>query len=100
MQTFWQVAFYVVICLSLVCIPIQHRALNRIAFGRSMFITYTAIVMAYLVGVLSRSVPADIIAVLLLVLGLCMLVFMAAKSLQHMRRRAKNKDAATRHSAS
>lgn len=87
MQTFWQISFYTVIILSLICIPIQRRAMNKIAFGRSMFITYTAIVMAYVVGVLSRSIAADVIAILLLLLGLLMLIFMAVKSIQHIKSR-------------
>lgn len=89
MQTFWQISFYIVIILSLVCIPIQRRAMNKIAFGRSMFITYTAIVMAYVVGVLSRSIAADVIAILMLLLGLVMLVFMAVKSIPHMNLRKR-----------
>lgn len=89
MQTFWQISFYTVIILSLICIPIQRRAMNKIAFGRSMFITYTAIVMAYVVGVLSRSIAADVIAILLLLLGLLMLIFMAVKSIQHIKSRKR-----------
>jgi len=89
MQTFWQISFYTVIILSLICIPIQRRAMNKIAFGRSMFITYTAIVMAYVVGVLSRSIAADVVAILLLALGLLMLIFMAVKSIQHTKSRKR-----------
>lgn len=90
MHIVWQISFYVVIILSVICIPIQHRALNRIAFGRSMFICYTAIVMGYVVGVLSRpSIASAVVGLLLLFFGVLMLVFMSVKSLQHLNSRKR-----------
>lgn len=89
MQVFWQTAFWVMVVASIICIPIQRRAMNKIAFGRSLFITYTAIVMGYVVGVLSTSIAADIMGILLYLLGLVMLLFMAARSWQRLRERRK-----------
>ncbi|QSO47743.1 hypothetical protein [Alicyclobacillus mengziensis] len=85
MHTFWQMAFWAMLVASVICIPIQRRALNKIAFGRSLFITYTAILMGYIVGVLATTVAADIMGIVLYVLGMAMLLFMAVKSLQRLR---------------
>lgn len=85
MHTFWQIAFFAMLVASVICIPIQRRALNKIAFGRSLFITYTAILMGYIVGVLATTVAADIMGIVLYVLGMAMLLFMAVKSFQRLR---------------
>lgn len=70
------------------CIVIQRRALNKIAFGRSMFISGMAVLTGLIVGQLP-SIAAGIISISLLVIGLGMLVLMAVKSLQHMRKHGR-----------
>lgn len=68
------------------CIVIQRKALNKIAFGRSMFISGMAVLTGLIVGQLP-SLAAGIIAISLFVMGIGMLVLMAVKSYQHMQRR-------------
>lgn len=85
MHTFWQIAFWVMLIASIICIPVQRRALNKIAFGRSLFITYTAILMGYIVGVLATTIAADIMGIVLYLLGMVMLIFMAVKAWQRLR---------------
>ena len=87
MHTFWQAAFWAMVVASIICIPIQRKALNKIAFGRSLFITYTAILMGYIVGVIATTIAADIMGVVLYLLGMLMLIFMAVKSVQRLRAR-------------
>lgn len=94
MQHFWQIAFYAVIVLSILCIPVQRRALNKIAFGRSMFIAYTGIVMGYMLGVLSTSIATTVLAVVIFLLGIAMLMFMALKSIQRLRMTRKHAERA------
>lgn len=95
MQMFWQIAFWVTLVASVICIPIQRRALNKIAFGRSLFITYTAILMGYIVGVLATSIAADVMGIVLYLIGMIMLIFMAVKAWQR-RQQAKQAQNATR----
>ena len=85
MHMFWQIAFWVMLIASIICIPVQRRALNKIAFGRSLFITYTAILMGYIVGVLATTIAADIMGIVLYLLGMVMLIFMAVKAWQRLR---------------
>ena len=87
MHTFWQAAFWVMIIASIICLPIQRKALNKIAFGRSVFITYTAILMGYIIGILATTIAANILGIVLYVLGVAMLIFMAVKSVQRLRAR-------------
>lgn len=68
------------------CIVIQKRALNKIAFGRSMFISGMAVLMGLIVGMLP-GLAASIIAICLFIIGLGMLVLMAIKSYQRLQRR-------------
>lgn len=68
----------------LISVPIQWRALNRIAFGRSMFISGTAIVFGWFLG-LRHGIGAGLVSASLLLFGFWMIIFMAIKSAQHMR---------------
>ncbi|MDQ0191292.1 hypothetical protein JI721_06345 [Alicyclobacillus cycloheptanicus] len=83
------IAWIVAIAGIIWCIVIQRRALNKIAFGRSMFISGMAVLTGLIVGQLP-SIAATIISVCLIVIGLGMLVFMAVKSQQHLRKRARS----------
>lgn len=72
----------------IVCVPIQRRALNKIAFGRSMFISFSAIVMGILVAVLRighNQIAYAIVSLCLFIIGFGMLILMAIKSVQHMK---------------
>lgn len=76
------------IVVAIICIPIQRRALNKIAFGRSMFITFTAIILGVLIvaiGSAEQSPASQIVGTLLILIGYAMLIFMAVKSLQRLR---------------
>ncbi|QSO50857.1 hypothetical protein JZ785_18450 [Alicyclobacillus curvatus] len=96
MHMFWQIAFWAMLVASVVCIPIQRRALNKIAFGRSLFITYTAILMGYVIGVLATSIAADIMGIALYLLGMAMLLFMAVKSLHRLREKREQRQESVR----
>lgn len=89
-----EVVGLIALIVIVICIVYQRRALNKIAFGRSMFISWSAIVMGFLVGLLP-TMEAAIVSVVLLLLGFGMIVFMGVKSFQHLRQlkyqqRAKN----------
>jgi uncharacterized membrane protein len=71
------------IVIMVVCFVFQYRALNRIAFGRSVFISLSAIVMGLMVGMLP-TISATIVSIVLLLLGYGMIVFMGYKSYQHL----------------
>jgi len=76
------------IIIIIVCIPIQRRALNKIAFGRSMFISFSALVMGVLVAVLrttNTNIAYAIVSFALFIIGFGMLILMAIKSYQHMK---------------
>lgn len=87
-QILQAVAWIVAIAGIVWCIVIQRRALNKIAFGRSMFISGMAVLTGLIVGQLP-SVAAGIISICLFVIGLGMLVLMAIKSYQHMHKQGR-----------
>jgi Ca2+/Na+ antiporter len=74
----------VAIVITVASVVIQRRALNKIAFGRSMFISFSAIFFGLFVGLLP-TLPAAIVSILFLLLGFGFLVFMAIKSAQHLK---------------
>lgn len=84
MHTLWNVVFVVVVVGLIICVPIQFRALNRIAFGRSMFISGMSLLTGLFIG-LFPSIGATIVSLFLIVLGMGFLVLMSVKSVQHMR---------------
>ncbi|MCL6627393.1 MAG: hypothetical protein K6T68_12505 [Alicyclobacillus shizuokensis] len=85
MTWLWTVlALLLVACLA-VCIPIQHRALNRIAFGRSMFITFALILFGLFLVVVATGLAAVVLGALLMTLGYGFLIFIAVKSYQRLR---------------
>jgi hypothetical protein len=93
MHILWNIVFIVVFAGLIICIPIQFRVLNRIAFGRSMFISGMAILTGLFIG-LYPSVAATVVSLFLVLLGMVFMVFMSVKSVQHMRHvRNKQRDA-------
>ncbi|MCL6442911.1 MAG: hypothetical protein K6T83_05550 [Alicyclobacillus sp.] len=85
LHLFWTIVWVVALLIIVVCIPIQHRALNKIAFGRSMFISWTAILMGLIVS-LFPSISATVVALVLFIIGFGFMILMAVKSAQHLRR--------------
>lgn len=81
----WTIVLIAGVVVSIICIPIQRRAMNKIAFGRSMFITWTAIIFGFIIALLP-GIPATIIACCLFILGFGMMILMAIKSYQHLQR--------------
>ncbi|WP_067934501.1 hypothetical protein [Alicyclobacillus kakegawensis] len=77
-------ALLLVVCLA-VCIPIQHRALNRIAFGRSMFITFALILFGLFLVAVATGLAAVVLGAMLMALGYGFLIFIAVKSYQRLR---------------
>lgn len=69
----------------IVFIPSQRRAMNKIAFGRSMFISAAAIVLGLFVAI-RPGIGYAIVAIFLFLMGWGMIVFMGIKSYQHLRR--------------
>lgn len=93
-MTFTQLMVLIGIIIVIICVPIQRRALNRIAFGRSMFITFAAIIMGIFVAAVGSgesSIVSIIIGLILVLIGYLMLVFMAVKSVQRMRMHPKKR---------
>jgi uncharacterized membrane protein len=91
-MTFTQFVVLIGIIVVLICIPIQRRALNKIAFGRSMFITFAAILMGIFIAVVGsgeHSIVSILVGWILVLLGYLMLVYMAVKSFQRLRRKAR-----------
>ena len=84
----WRVIFLLALLIIIVSVPIQYKALNRIAFGRSMFITFMALLMGMIVAMLP-SVAATIVAMVLFLLGFGFMVLMDVKSLQRLRAEKK-----------
>jgi uncharacterized membrane protein len=80
-----EVVGLIALIVIVICMMYQRRALNKIAFGRSMFISWSAIVMGFLVGLLP-TIEAGVVSVVLLLLGFGMIVFMGVKSFQHLRK--------------
>ncbi|QQE78970.1 hypothetical protein [Alicyclobacillus sp. SO9] len=86
MHILWNTVFVLVVLGFIVGIPIQHRALNKIAFGRSMFITISAILMGLFIG-LYPSIAATIVSLVLILIGAGFMALMSLKSYQHLKRR-------------
>ncbi|MBX6353556.1 MAG: hypothetical protein IRZ10_09505 [Thermoflavifilum sp.] len=84
MHTWGSVLFVIAVVVAVACVIIQRRALNRIAFGRSMFISWMAILTGLIVGMLP-GIAATVVAVILLLLGYGFMVLMAVKSWQRLR---------------
>lgn len=80
----WRIIFLLAVVIVVVSVPVQYKALNRIAFGRSMFISFTAILMGLIVAMLP-SVAATIVAMVLFLLGFGFMALMALKSFQRLR---------------
>jgi Mg2+/Co2+ transporter CorB len=79
----WTVVFILALLTIVVCVPIQRRAMNKIAFGRSVFISLTAIIFGFIIALLPW-IEATIVAVALFILGYGMMILMAIKSIQHL----------------
>ncbi|MCL6548187.1 MAG: hypothetical protein K6T30_04665 [Alicyclobacillus sp.] len=69
------------------CVPIQRKAMNPIAFGRSMFISGAAIVTGFIISLIP-TVSGAIVGSLLMVLGFGLMILMAVKSYQRLRAQA------------
>ena len=80
----WRIVLVLAVLTIVVTVPIQYKALNKIAFGRSMFISFMSIIMGLIVAMMP-NIPATILATVLFLLGFGMLIFMAVKSVQRMR---------------
>jgi len=80
----WRIVFFLAVLTIVVTVPIQYKALNRIAFGRSIFISFMSIIMGLIVAMMP-NIPAIILSTVLFLIGFGMLIFMAVKSLQRMR---------------
>ncbi|MCL6633427.1 MAG: hypothetical protein K6T63_12445 [Alicyclobacillus herbarius] len=99
MTWLWAVlAFLFVACLA-VCIPIQHRALNRIAFGRSVFITFALILFGLFMAVVATGLAAVIIGALLVATGYGFLILVAVKSYQRLQFRRRQGEGKVHRSA-
>jgi hypothetical protein len=82
-MTLKEVVGLLALVIMVVCFVLQYKALNRIAFGRSVFISLAAIFMGLMVGMLP-TISATIVSIVLLLLGFGMIVFMGYKSYQHL----------------
>jgi hypothetical protein len=80
---FREVLFIIAVLIIIPCIVWQRRALNKIAFGRSMFISWSFIIFGWIVGLLP-SIEATIFSVILLLFGFLMIVYMGVKSRKHL----------------
>lgn len=79
----WDIIVPIAILLTIVCIIILRKALNKIAFGRSMFIFLSSIFMGLLIGFIP-SLTSTILAWVFFILGYAFLILMTFKSLQHL----------------
>lgn len=84
----WRIIFLLAVVIVVVSVPVQFKALNRIAFARSMFISFMAILMGLIVAMLP-SVAATIVAMALFLLGFGFMALMAVKSFQRLRTEKK-----------
>jgi ABC-type multidrug transport system fused ATPase/permease subunit len=84
MKWVWGILAALMVLCCIVCIPIQHRALNRIAFGRSMFITFALILFGLFMVVVATNVAAVILGALLVVIGYGFMILVAVKSYQRL----------------
>lgn len=71
----------------LVSIIIQRRALNRIAFSRSMFITGMVFLCSFLASLTAPNLAVWTVFVIFQLFGWTFLLFMTVRSLRHMRER-------------
>jgi hypothetical protein len=93
----WDAVKLLFIAFLLWCVWMQWRAMHRIAFGRSMFISWTAVLMGFLVGLLP-TVSAAVVSILLLVTGCGMMAVLGVKSWQRLRRsRTQPSSGSTQH---
>lgn len=83
MTLVWILGFVILV----VSIAIQFRALQRIAFSRSMFLTGMAFLVSFLVAFLVRSTLAWILFGLFQIIGWGFLFMMTFFSLRHLRRK-------------
>ncbi|MCF8567807.1 hypothetical protein LLE49_24090 [Alicyclobacillus tolerans] len=81
---FWRIFVIVALLLIVIGVPLQYKALNRMAFGRSMFIFVTSVVMGLVVG-MQPSIAATVIAAALFIIGYGFLILMSIKSFQRLR---------------
>lgn len=77
----WGIAFIVLV----ICIMIQRRALNRIAFGRSMFISGMSFLVSFIVVLAPPNPAVWVLFVFFQLLGWVFLIFMTIRSLRRMR---------------
>ena len=89
----WNWVWIAAIAVLIACIVIQRRALNAIAFGRSMFISGMAFVCSFVVSLTVPSAAVWIVFAFFQVLGWSFLLFMTYRSLRHMRERRVQKTA-------
>lgn len=75
--------------LFIVCCVIQFRAMNRIAFGRSIFISTMFLLMGFIVAISSMS-PARYVSWFLFVCGYGFLLFMTVQSVLHVQKNKQN----------
>ena len=76
----WFIGFIVLV----VCIVIQRRALNKIAFGRSMFITGMSFLCSFIVAITPPSPEVWVLFAFFQALAWVFLVFMTLRSWRHI----------------
>lgn len=81
------VVWIVAIVAVIVCVVIQRRALNRIAFGRSMFISGMAFLCSFIVAFTVPSAAVWVVFIFFQLLAWVFLVFMTIRSVRYMRER-------------
>ena len=83
MALLWVIGFAILI----VSIVVQFKALNRIAFSRSMFLTGMAFLVSFLIAFLVRNAFAWVLFALFQIVGWGFLLMMSYFSIRHLRRR-------------
>lgn len=68
-----------------VCVVIQRKALNRIAFGRSMFISGMSFVVSFVVIIAPPSVGVWVLFGFFELFGWAFLIFMTVRSIARLR---------------
>ncbi|MCL6517930.1 hypothetical protein [Alicyclobacillus sp.] len=81
----WDAVKVAFILFVLWCIWMQRRAMHRTAFGRSMFISWTAVLMGFLVGLLP-TISAAVVSIVLLITGFGMMIVLGLKSWARLRK--------------
>ncbi len=81
----WIVFILTVIAVVMVaiCVPLQYRALHRVAANRSIFISGMSILMGLIVG-MYPSIAATVVSLFLILLGLAFILLMGIKSYQRL----------------